>query len=135
MTPKYEAGQPGGRSQSRHTNFKISDKLAEIERSRSGSGREDSYKQDEVGYRRDRAKKIYVKVINTLEPSHESASAFTRKTKLPGHKVRSAYQSVISFSNQLNAEHSQENNLAQAVEFRDEGDSAEPGTPPYFLRH
>ena len=91
MTPKHEAGQPGGRSQSRHTNFKISDKLAEIERSRSGSGHEDSYKHEETRQKRNRVEKIYVKVINTIDPSHESASAFTRKTKLPGHKVRSAY--------------------------------------------
>ena len=66
-------------------------------------------------------RRIYVKVINTLDPSHESVSVFTRKTKMPRHKVRSAYQSVISFSNQLNAadENSQENNIAagQVLEF------------------
>ena len=48
-----------------------------------------------------------VKVINTLNPSHDSASGFTRKTKLPGNKVRSAYQSVISFSNKM-VDHSDE---------------------------
>ena len=105
------------------TNFKISDKLAQIERLRSASGKEqkkDDLQKQVGGNNTNRAKrKIYVKVINTLDPSHESASAFTRKTKMPRHKVRSAYQSVISFSNQLNAapdDNSQENN-GQVLEF------------------
>lgn len=125
MTPK-------GRSQSRHTNFKISDKLADIDRSRSGSANARGAANDEAvdgdiaeqpvdgqcygalvqggtaqqRYKTVMVKRKYVKVINTLNPSQDSASGFTRKTKLPRQKVRSAYQSAISFSNQLNADNS-----------------------------
>lgn len=96
MTPKADPNK--SRSQSRHT-LKISEKLA-------GIGMEDQTDSDELSYRQERDRAVdrrFVKVVNTLEPSQGSVSGFTRKTKLTG-KVRSAYQSVISFSNKLDNE-------------------------------
>ena len=71
-----------------------------------------SYKSNVYDHQPEEEKRNYenkfVKVINnTLD---ESASAFTRKTKNPG-VVRSAYHSVISFSNKLDDHESQDNTL------------------------
>ena len=62
------------------------------------------YEEDEQQERQQNQKLRQVKVVNTLNPSAQGGSAvsdFTRKTKLPGNKVRSAYQSAISFSKHL----------------------------------
>jgi len=98
------------RSQSRHT-IKISDKLADIDRE---SGSEADLNNQGSIERSKGAVKRFVKVINTLNPSHESASAFTRKTKLPG-KVRSAYQSNISFSHKMEEQSNEKHNLTFAL--------------------
>ena len=65
MTPKNDL-KPRNRSQSRHTTLKISDKLAIVnDWSDSDDGEE-------------RPERRFVKVVNTLNPSHDNVSAFTR---------------------------------------------------------
>ena len=83
MTPKYHANK-----QTNRRNRSISEKAQNLEEKRN-------------------YEKNCVKVINTHD---ESASAFTRKTKNPG-MVRSAYHSIISFSNKIDDHESQDNTV------------------------
>ena len=87
MTPKYHANKQNNRRNRSQTksNYKISSKL--INRSSISEKGKFSYKSNAYDHCPEEEKRNYeknfVKVINTLDPSHESASVFTRKTKNP----------------------------------------------------